>query len=95
MKPKVVSEEKTEAPSMKEVRESEALKPEAEPVKPARPIFKPKMKPPVSSEEKSVEEPAAVAGQESISEPKAEANSEPEVKPKPAFRPTMKPKSKE
>lgn len=95
MKPKVVSEEKTEAPSMEEVPASEALKPEVEPVKPARPIFKPKMKPPVSSEEKSVEEPAAVAGPEGINEPKAEANPEPEVKPKPAFRPTMKPKSKE
>ncbi|SKC15714.1 Formate hydrogenlyase subunit 6/NADH:ubiquinone oxidoreductase subunit (chain I) [Dyadobacter psychrophilus] len=98
MKPKVVSEDKAEIPSPAEKVAEESAKPA-----PARPIFKPKMKPAVSAEEKIVEEPKAAAEPETaagaekidIEEPKAEIIPEPEAKPKPAFRPTMKPKSKD
>lgn len=79
-----IPEVKTE--EIPEVKVEEAPKPAA-----AKPIFKPKMKPPVTIPEKIVEEPKAVVPEPE--QPTAEI--QPETKPKPAFRPTMKPKSKD
>ncbi|WP_275949936.1 4Fe-4S dicluster domain-containing protein [Dyadobacter chenwenxiniae] len=90
MKPKVLSEEKTEIPVKAEppVTEEPAA---AEPAKPAaaKPIFKPKMRPPVVAAEKTIEEPKEIVTEPEQPTPEIQQ----EVKPKPAFRPTMKPKA--
>ncbi|MCF0061990.1 4Fe-4S dicluster domain-containing protein [Dyadobacter chenwenxiniae] len=90
MKPKVVSEEKAEIPVKAEPPVSEEAA-AAEPAKPAaaKPIFKPKMRPPVVAAEKTIDEPKEIVTEPEQPTPEIQQ----EVKPKPAFRPTMKPKA--